>query len=108
MSPVGQSVSLLHLLPTSTVAVAVAVACWLVAHITEIVCVPSAKLAGALKLNGAAVSVAVCTLSTEKSTSCTPSPEVQVAITSKPACCVEPFAGDVILTVGAAAPAGPN
>src|SRR5438309_2245268 len=108
MKFVMQSVSVEHFSPTITVSVTVCVACLLVAHRTEIVCEPSFTPAGDWNFAGEVVSVAFCTPSNEKSISWRPSLVVHVASTSKPDCTAEPFAGDVIATVGACAPAGPN
>src|SRR3712207_4855988 len=64
--------------------------------------------AGAMNVNGGAVSEAFGTPSIDRFTSWIPTLDVHSAVIVNPFCCVEPFVGFVSVSVGATAPAGPN
>src|SRR5262245_56977250 len=110
MSFIGQSPFELHFWPITIVISAVDVAWLFDAHRMSILWNPSGRLAAVVNVNGAVVSVCFGIPSTDMSTSWMPLPSlvVQVTWTWKPACCALPSAGEVILTTGVEALAGPN
>src|SRR3569623_1630326 len=63
-----------------------------------------------MNVAGDAAVIDICWPSIRKSISFTPSPleHDAVTVTACPICSPAPFAGDVIITVGAVTPAGPN
>src|SRR4051794_24289779 len=103
-----QSESPEHAVPRITSIVLVVIACSVVAHRIVILCGPSARLGCVRNVNGAAVSVAFGRPSIDRSTSWIGLDDVQSAWIMKPAETAAPWAGDLTVSVGATAPAGPN
>src|SRR5260370_40987625 len=110
MKLVWQSASLLHFWPMPMLIVAVAVACSFVPHTTETVWLPSLSVDGPVNIAGELVKVAIGAPSIDRSISWMPSEVSQVAAIGNMVIdwTAAPFAGDVIFTVGAAAPARPD